>query len=82
VCGGHHHCQRADLPGAYDHVGGHKIVHAARWAHARRKFFEAVKLNPRDQTSIRIVAQMDELFTIDEKTRKENLNPSDRPFYG
>jgi hypothetical protein len=44
-------------------------------SHARRKFFEAVKLNPRDQTSIRIVAQMDELFAIDEKARKENLNP-------
>ena len=42
------------------------------------KFFEAVKLNARDQTSIRIVAQMDELFTIDEKARKENLNPSGR----
>jgi Transposase IS66 family len=38
-----------------------------RWAHARRKFFEAVKVNPRDQTSIQIVAQMDELFAIDEK---------------
>jgi hypothetical protein len=44
-------------------------------AHARRKFFETLKLNPRDQTSIRIVAQMDELFAIDEKARKENLNP-------
>jgi len=63
---------------AYDHVGGPKIVHAACWAHARRKFFEAVKLNPRDQISIRLVAQIDELFAIDEKARKENLNPSDR----
>src|SRR5215469_8391312 len=63
---------------AYDHVGGPKIVHAACWAHARRKFFEAVKLNPKDQTSIRIVAQIDELFAIDEKARKENLTPSDR----
>jgi transposase len=39
---------------------------------------KAVKLNPKDQTSIRIVAQMDELFAIDEKARKQNLNPSDR----
>jgi hypothetical protein len=31
----------------------------------RRKFFDAVKLNPQDQTAIRIVAQMDELFAID-----------------
>ena len=69
---------QSDGYGAYDHVGGPKIVHAGCWAHARRKFFEAVKLNPRDQTSIRIVAQMDELFAIDEKARKENLNPSDR----
>jgi transposase len=69
---------QSDGYGAYDHVGGAGIVHAACWAHARRKFFEAVKLNPRDQTSIRIVALMDELFAIDEKARKENLNPSDR----
>jgi hypothetical protein len=32
-----------------------------RAGHARRKFLEAVKLDPKDQTSIRIVAQMDEL---------------------
>ena len=32
--------------GAYDHVGGAGIVHAACWPHARRKFFEAVKRNP------------------------------------
>ena len=69
---------QSDGYGAYDHVGGPKIVHAACWAHARRKFFEALKLNPKDQTSIRIVAQMDELFAIDEKARKQNLNPSDR----
>jgi transposase len=69
---------QSDGYGAYDHVGGPKIVHAACWAHARRKFFEAVKLNPRDQTAIRIVAQMDELFAIDEKARKQNLNPGDR----
>jgi hypothetical protein len=34
-------------------------VHAACWAHARRKFFEALKVNPKDQSSIGIVAQMD-----------------------
>jgi transposase len=69
---------QSDGYGAYDHVGGPKIVHAACWAHARRKFFDAVKLNPKDQTSIRIVAQMDELFAIDAKAREENLSQSDR----
>ena len=31
---------------AYDHTGGLKLVHAACWAHARRKVYEALKLNP------------------------------------
>ena len=69
---------QSDGYGAYDHVGGPKIVHAACWAHARRKFFDAVKLNPKDQTSIRIVAQMDELFAIDAQARREGLSQSDR----
>ncbi|HEY6763937.1 MAG TPA: IS66 family transposase, partial [Candidatus Sulfotelmatobacter sp.] len=69
---------QSDGYGAYDHVGGKQLIHAACWAHARRKFFDAVKLNPRDQTSIRIVAQMDELFAIDAQARQEGLNQSDR----
>ena len=69
---------QSDGYGAYDHVGGPGLLHAACWAHARRKFFEAVKLNPKDQTSIRIVAQMDELFAIDAQAREEKLTQSDR----
>lgn len=69
---------QSDGYGAYNHVGGAGIVHAACWAHARRKFFEAVKLNPKDQTSIRIVAQIDELFAIDAQARQEGLTQTDR----
>jgi hypothetical protein len=69
---------QSDGYSAYDHVGGSKIVHAACWAHARRKFFDAVKLNPTDQTSIRIVAQMDELFAIDAQARQKDLSLMDR----
>jgi len=61
---------QSDGYGAYDHVGGAGIVHAACWAHARRKFFEALKVNPKDQSSIGIVAQMDELFAIDGQVRR------------
>ena len=53
--------------------GGAGIVHAACWAHARRKFFEALKVNPKDQSSIGIVAQMDELFAIDGQAREQGL---------
>jgi transposase len=50
---------------AYDQVDGAKIVDAACWAHTRRKFFQAVELNPKDQRAIAIVAQIDELFGLD-----------------
>jgi hypothetical protein len=56
---------QSDGYAAYDHVGGPNIVHAACWAHARRKFFQAVELNPKDQSAIGIVARIDELFGID-----------------
>jgi transposase len=60
---------------AYDRIGGKQIVHAACWAHARRKFFDAVKLSPKDQSSIRIVAQINELFALE---AQEGLSQSDR----
>jgi transposase len=69
---------QTDGYGAYDHIGGEGIVHAACWAHARRKFFDAVKLNPKDQTSIQIVVQINELFAIDAQARQEGLSPTDR----
>jgi transposase len=73
---------QSDGYGAYDHIGGPKLVHAACWAHARRKFFEAVKLHPKDQTSIRIVAQMDELFAMDAQAREQNLSQGERHLRG
>jgi len=50
---------------AYDQIGGKRMVHAACWAHARRQFFEAVQLSPRDPVATPIVARMDELFAVD-----------------
>jgi transposase len=69
---------QSDGYAAYDHVGGPKIVHAAYWAHARRKFFQVVELNAQDQAAIRIVAQMDELFEIDAEAREQGLSKQDR----
>ena len=63
---------------AYEHVGGPKMVHAACWAHARRKFFEAAKLNPGDAAATRIVVSMDELFAIDAQARARNLDHAAR----
>jgi transposase len=69
---------QSDGYGAYDRVGGAGIIHAACWAHARRKFFDAVKLNPKDQTAIGIVALMNELFAIDAQARTQSMTQTDR----
>jgi transposase len=63
---------------AYDQIGGTNMVHAACWAHARRQFFEAVQLNPRDPVATPIVAQMDELFAVDAEARRKTLTTAVR----
>jgi transposase len=54
------------------------MVHAACWAHSRRKFFEAVKLHKQDVASTRIVALMDKLFVIDAQAREEKMEQAAR----
>ncbi len=49
---------------AYDGVGGKQVVHAACWSHARRKFTDALKLNPKDEAAMRLLARIDALFVV------------------
>jgi transposase len=63
---------------AYEKVGGPKLVHAGCWAHSRRKFCDAVKLNPHDVVATRIVKLLDELFGIDAVAREEKLDHAAR----
>ena len=63
---------------AYDQIGGTRMVHAACWAHARRQFFEAVQLNPRDPVATPIVARMDELFAVDAEARRRVIGLTGR----
>jgi transposase len=55
---------------AYDKVGAPGMVHAACWAHARRKFIDALKLNPKDQDAARVVARMNAVFAVDAEARE------------
>ncbi len=63
---------------AYGQIGGPRMVHAACWAHARRQFFAAVQLNPRDRVATPIVARMDELFAVDGEARREVIGLTGR----
>jgi transposase len=59
---------------AYDHTGGPKMVHAACWAHARRKVFDALKLNPDDRVARQLVERIDGLFLIDAEARDAGMD--------
>jgi hypothetical protein len=63
---------------AYEKVGGPKIVHAACWAHSRRGFVDALKLNPRDAAAKGIVDLIDELFAVDAEARRLGLDLAGR----
>ena len=63
---------------AYDRVGAPKMVHAACWAHARRKIHDALKLNPEDRMARALVARIDELFAVDAEARKAGMDSNAR----
>ena len=63
---------------AYDQVGGAGLIHVGCWAHARRKFVDAVKVNPKDGAAIAMVTRMDALFLVDREAREQQLNAEQR----
>jgi transposase-like protein len=63
---------------AYDRVGGAGLIHVGCWAHARRKFVDAVKLNPNDGAAIAMVTRMDALFLVDRHARQQQLKVQER----
>lgn len=63
---------------AYDDIGGEKLVHLGCWAHARRKFVDAVKVNPKNGEAINMVTRMDALFLVDRHTRQQQLSIDER----
>ena len=50
------------------------MIHVGCWAHARRKFVDAVKVNPKDGAAIAMVTRMDALFLVDREARRQQLN--------
>jgi transposase len=63
---------------AYDQVGGPDLIHVGCWAHARRKFVDAVKVNPQDGAAIAMVTRMNALFLVDCYARQQELNAEER----
>ena len=63
---------------AYDGVGGPKLVHVGCWAHARRKYVDAVKLHPQDGDAVKMVLRMDALFLVDREARDRGITAAER----
>ena len=63
---------------AYEGVGGPKMVHVGCWAHARRKFVDAVKVNPQDGEAVNMVLRMDALFVVDRDARQKAMSSAER----
>jgi len=63
---------------AYDRVGGPGLIHVGCWAHARRKFVDAVKVHPKDGAAIQMVTRMDALFLVDRHARPQQRNAEGR----
>jgi transposase len=63
---------------AYDRIGGPKMVHACCLAHARRKYIDAIKLDPKDRDAAHIVRLMDELFALDATAREQDMDHAQR----
>jgi transposase len=63
---------------AYNGVGGAGIVHAGCLAHARRKFFDAVKVNRQDALALAAVAAFDDLFALDAEARDARMSVVER----
>lgn len=63
---------------AYDNIGGPKMLHVGCWAHARRKFVDAVKVNPQDAAAVKMVTRMDALFVVDREARQQQLSAEAR----
>ena len=63
---------------AYGGVGGPKLVHVGCWAHARRKFVDAVKVNRDDVDAANMVIRMDALFLVDRDARQKQMTVEER----
>jgi transposase len=63
---------------AYDQVGGAKLIRAGCWSHARRKFFQALQVDPQEKRALELVTAIDELFSIEARAREDGLDAPQR----
>ena len=63
---------------AYEKTGDRSMRHAGCWAHARRGFVDALKLNADDALARSVLAHINELYDIEREARECGLNDAAR----
>ena len=63
---------------AYGKIGGPGLLHFGCWAHVRRKFYDASKLDPKDARSVAVVVAIGKLYDVERDAREAKLDTSAR----
>lgn len=66
---------------SYDKVGGPKVTRYGCWAHARRYFIDAVKVNNEDGGALKMVTCMDALFLVERQAKELGLAGEEKLAY-
>jgi len=63
---------------AYDKLGGPGLVYAGCWAHVRRRFVDALKLDPQDRAVSEIITEIGKLYAIEKQAREAGAGAAER----
>jgi transposase len=69
---------QTDAYGAYDAVITEAILHAGCWAHVRRKFHDAHKLDPANAAAPDVLERIGRLYAVEKQAREEKLSAAAR----
>lgn len=69
---------QSDGYAAYGNLGSAGLLHFGCFAHARRKFFDASKLDPKDARSVAVVRAIGTLYEVEHRAREANLCAQER----
>lgn len=69
---------QSDAYNGYHWVHKNGIVHAGCWAHGRRYFVKALKLNPEHERARELVGVIDALFAVDREAREGEMSEETR----
>ena len=69
---------QTDAYGGYNSSVVEGILHAACWAHVRRKFRDALKLDPADTEAADVLQRIGRLYEIERQAREQKLDAAAR----